>query len=156
MDKKGFALGTRGWVTSFAPGTTRFVTTVVKVHGSMSAGETVSSGRTVLRVKADYLFVYAIEPPGHPEDWMRIVVQDADILDFAQWDDPGGLLEPWALSVGGSTAGGQCGMPDGYVHPAYPNGARTGVRPSGPPIDPYAPAPSPTSTSYVCQATTGT
>jgi len=156
VDKQGFALSTRDWVTSFAPGTTSFVTTAVKVHGSMSSGETVYSGRTALRVEVDYWFVYAVEPPGHPDDWMRIVVQDHDTLDFAQWDDPGGALEPWAARAGGSTAGGQCGMTDGYIHPAYPNGARSGVQPSGAPIDPYSPEPSPTSSSYDCRSTTGT
>jgi hypothetical protein len=156
LDSHGFPLSTRGWVTSFAPGTTDFITTVVKVHGSMSAGETVFSGRTALRVKVDYLFVYAIEPPGNPDDWMRIVVQDYDTWDFAQWDDPGGPLEPWAVQAGGSTAGGQCGMTDGYVHPAYPNGARSGVQPSGAAVNPYSTAPPPTSSTYVCHPTTGT
>jgi hypothetical protein len=156
LDKHGFPISTRDWVTSFAPGTTSFVTTAVKVHGSMSAGETVFSGRTALRVQVDYLFVYAVEPPGHPDDWMRIVAQDYNTVDFAQWDDPGGPLEPWMVSVGAGTAGEQCGMPDGYVHPAYPNGARSGVRPSGAPINPYSTAPPPTLSNNVCRATTGT
>jgi hypothetical protein len=155
LDKQGFPLSTRGWVTSFAPGTTSFITTVVKVHGSMSAGETVFSGTTALRVQVNYLFVYAVEPPGHPDDWMRIVVQDYNTLDFARWDDPGGPLEPWLSSTAGETSGGQCGMTDGYFHPAYPNGARSGVQPSGAPVNPYSTAPPPTS-SYVCRATTGT
>jgi hypothetical protein len=155
-DKKGFPLSTRTWVTSFAPGTTSFITTAVKVYGSMNAGTASSSGRTVLRVRVDYLFAYAVEPPGYPDDWMRIVVHDYNTLDFAQWDDPGGPLEPWLVSAGGSTAGGQCGVTDGYVHPAYPNGARSGVRPSGAPINPYSTAPLPASSTYVCHATTGT
>jgi hypothetical protein len=155
-DSRGFPLSSRSWVTSFAPGTTSFVTTAVKVHGSMSAGETVFSGKTALRVQVDYLFVYVVEPPGHPDDWMRIVVQNDNTVDFAQWDDPGGPLEPWMESSAGSTAGEQCGMTDGYVHPAYPNGAQSGVRPSGAPINPYSTAPLPTSSSYVCRATTGT
>jgi hypothetical protein len=152
LDKQGSPLSTRAWVTSFAPGTTSFVTTTVKVNGTMSAGETVLFGRKALRVKVDYLFVYAVEPPGHPDDWMRIVVQDYDTLDFAQWFNPGGSLEPWLTSAGGSTAGGQCGMTDGYVHPAYPNGARSGVQPSGAPVDPYLQTPS----FSGCRATTGT
>lgn len=156
LNKKGLPLSTRGWVTSFAPGTTKFVTTAVKVHGSMSAVTASSSGRTVLRVQVDYLFTYAVEPPGHPGDWMRIVVQDYDSLDFAQWNDPGGPLEPWLSSTEGGTAGGQCGMTDGYIHPAYPNGAQSKVRPSGAPVNPYSTAPPPTSSSYACHATTGT
>jgi hypothetical protein len=155
LDKQGITTSTRIWVTSFAPGTTSFVTTAVKVYGSMSAGETVSSGRTALRVQVDYLFVYAVEPPGHPDDWMRIVAHDYGDVYFAQWDDPGGLLEPW-VETGISAAGGQCAMSDGYVHPAYPNGARSGVQPSGPPVNPYSTAPPSTSSTYVCRATTGT
>jgi hypothetical protein len=155
LDKQGFPLSTRDWVMSFAPGTTSFITTVVKVHGSMSAGTAVFSGRTALRVQVDYLFVYAIEPPGHPDDWMRIVAQDYGDVYFAQWDDPSGPLEPW-LETGISPAGGLCGMSDGYVHPAYPNGARSKVRPSGSTLNPYSGAPPPTSSTYVCHPTTGT
>jgi hypothetical protein len=155
LDKQGFPLSTRDWVMSFAPHTTSFITTAVKVHGSMNAGETVFSGRTALRVQVDYLFVYAIEPPGDPDDWMRIVAQDYGDVYFAQWDDPGGALEPW-VSFGISPAGGQCGMSDGYVHPAYPNGARSKVPVSGPTLNPYSAAPPPTSSTYVCHPTTGT
>jgi hypothetical protein len=81
LDKHGFPISTRIWVTSFSPGTTGFVTTVVKVHGSMS---------------------------------------------------------------------------DGYVHPAYPNGARSTTQPSGAPVNPYSTAPPPASGSNVCGTTTGT
>jgi hypothetical protein len=155
LDKQGFPLSTRDWVMSFAPRTTSFVTTVVKVHGSMSAGETVLAGRTALRVQVDYLFVYVIEPPGRPADWMRIVTQDYGDVYFAQWDDPSGPLEPW-VEIGISPAGGLCGMSDGYVHPAYPTGARSKVQPSGSTLNPYSAAPPPTSSTYVCHPTTGT
>jgi hypothetical protein len=156
LSKQGFPLSTRTWVTSFAPGTTSFVTTMVKAHGSMSAGTASSSGRTVLRVRVDYLFAYAIEPPGHPADWMRVVAQVYDTVDFAQWDDPGGALEPLLSQTGFFDAGGQCGVTDGYVHPAYPNGARSGVQPSGAPVNPYSTVPSPPSNGYACHPTTGT
>lgn len=155
LDKKGFPLSTRDLVMSFAPDTTSFVTTTVKVHGSMSAGAAVFSGMTALRVRVNYLFVYAVEPPGHPDDWIRIVAQDYGYVYFARWDDPGGPLKPW-IETGISSAGGQCGMTDGYVHPAYPNGARSGVHPSGAPVNPYATAPPPTSNGYLCRFTTGT
>jgi hypothetical protein len=151
----GYTTSSRAWVMSFAPGTVSFVTRVVKVHGSMSAGTAVSSGTTVLRVAVNYLFTYAIEPPGHPSDWMRVVVQDYGYVDFAQWDDPGGPLEPWVV-IGISHAGIQCGMTDGYVHPAYPNGARSSVRPSGPAENPYSTAPPAASSAGTCHHTTGT
>jgi hypothetical protein len=155
LDKQGFPLSTRSLVMSFAPHTTSFVTTVVKVHGSMSAGTAAFSGRTALRVQVDYLFTYVIEPPGHPTDWMRIVAQDYGDVYFGQWDDPSGPLEPW-VEIGISPAGGQCGMSDGYVHPAYPNGARSKVPTSGATINPYSTAPPPTSSTYVCHPTSGT
>jgi hypothetical protein len=153
LDSHGYPLSTRDWVTSFAPGTTNFVTTTVKVSGWMSVGETVFSGTTALRVQVDYLFTYAVEPPGHPDDWMRVVVQDYNTFDFAQWNDPGGLLEPWLASTAGGTAGGQCGMTDGYVHPAYPNGARSTTQASGAPVNPYSTA---APSGAVCRPTTGT
>jgi hypothetical protein len=154
-DKQGFPRSTRAWVASFAPGTTRLVTTVVKVHGSMSAGTAVSAGMTVLRVRVNYLFVYAVEPPGRPADWMRVVVQEYGDVDFAAWDDPGRALEPWVRMTPG-TAGAQCGMSDGFIHPAYPHGPPAAVRPSGSPVNPYSAAPPAGSSTYRCQLTTGT
>jgi hypothetical protein len=154
-DSHGFPLSTREWVTSFAPGTTKFVTTVVKVHGSMSATTAVSSGTTVLRIKVNYLFVYAVEPPGLPSDWMRVVDQEYGYVDFATWDDPGGPLEPWT-QITGSTSGVQCGTTDGYIHPDYPNGPPSRVQPSGSPVNPYSTAPPDNSGTYKCRNTTGT
>ena len=153
--RDGYTTSSRAWVVSFAPGTVSFVTSVVKVHGAMSTGTAVFAGRTALRVTVDYLFTYAIEPPGHPADWMRVVAQDYGNVYFAQWDDPGGPLEPW-VNTGISHAGVQCGMTDGFVHPAYPNGARSSVRPSGPAVNPYSTAPPPTSSAGTCHPTTGT
>lgn len=57
------------------------------------------------RVSFDYLFVFAVEPPGNPADWERIVQQQYGDVDFAQWDDPGGPLEPWIFDNGFGTAG---------------------------------------------------
>jgi hypothetical protein len=155
LDKQGFPLNTRGWVASFAPAATKFVTTVIKVHGSMSAGTATVSGSTVLRVHVNYRFVYAVEPPGNPADWMRIVNQQYGYVDFAHWDSPGGPLEPWVETTP-SPAGGQCGTGDGYIHPAYPHGAPSKVQPSGPPVDPYSMATPASSNSYVCQRASGT
>jgi len=153
--RDGYTTSSRILVMSFAPGTVSFVTKVVKVHGSMSARMAVSSGTTVLQVAVEYLFTYAIEPPGHPADWMRVVAQDYGSVDFAQWDDPGGPLEPWVVT-GIAPAGGQCGMSDGYVHPAYPAGVRSTVQPSGPAVNPYSAAPPPASSTETCRQTTGT
>lgn len=138
LDKKGYALSTRQWVASFAPGSTQFVTRTVKVHGVMSAASaTDSSGQRVLRVRVNYLFVYAVEPPSEPAGWMRIVAQAYGNVEFAPWNDPGGSVEPWVLFTDGY-AGVHCGIADGFVHPGFRYTAPDKVQPSGPPVDPYA------------------
>jgi hypothetical protein len=71
VDKNGEEENTRGWITTFAPGSARFVTTVVKVHGRMKASVIRQSGTPVLRITVDYIFVYVVEPPGDPAGWMR-------------------------------------------------------------------------------------
>src|SRR5215471_172058 len=157
ISKNGDPLSTRGEVASFAPGTTRFVTTVIKVHGTVSAGETTNAaaGTRVLRITFNYLFTYAVEPPGSPVDWMRIVDHQAGYVDFAQWDDPGGPLEGWFDLTGGGVAGASCDTNDGYIHPAFPQGPPPSVQPSGAPVDPYSLA-TRGSATHGCGRTTGT
>lgn len=135
--KDGSEQNTRTWVSSFAPGSVSFVTTVIKVRGTMSASTATESGTVVLRITFDYLFVYAVEPPGDPADWMRIVQQQYGSVDFAQWDDPGGPLEPW-ITVGTNSSGVRCGTRDGYIHPQFPQGPPPSVQPPGKPHDPYS------------------
>ena len=136
LDKDGWPKNTRRSVTSFAPGSTSFVTTVVKVHGTMKAGLTTVSGPPVLRIRYVYLFVFAVEPPGNPASWMRVVQQQYGTVDFARWDDSGSSFEPW-ISDGNQTSGINCGTRDGYIHPSYPRAASSGAPPSGAPEDPY-------------------
>jgi len=154
LNKYGTEMNTRTWVSSFAPGSTRFVTTVVKVRGRMSASLATESGTKVLRITLSYDFVYAVEQPGNPSNWLRIVQRQTGAVDFARWDDPGGPLEPW-YSVGSGAAGGLCGVRDGYIHPDYPHGPPPSVQPSGRPIKPYALA-TPSAHAYGCRASTGT
>lgn len=152
LDKEGAAENTRAWVASFVPGT-QFVTTIIKVHGTMSASLATDSGSQVLRITVNYLFSYAVEPPGDPADWIRIVQHAYGDVDFARWDDPGGPLEPW-FSLESTAAGALCGERDGYIHPDYPHGPPPRVQPSGAPRDPYSLA-TPSATAG-CQAITGT
>jgi hypothetical protein len=153
VDKNGADENSRGWITTFAPGSAKFVTTVVKVHGTMKATVTHESGLSVLRITVDYLFVYVVEPPGDPAGWMRVVQQQTGMVDFARWDGSGSSLEPW-YDVTGSAAGAQCGTKDGYIHPDYPNGPPSTVQATGKPVDPYSLAtPDP---NAGCQNTTGT
>jgi hypothetical protein len=72
--KDGSPLSTRGWVTSFAPGTTTLMGSVIRVHGTMSARKATNShGDKYLAIDVDYRFVYPVEPPGAPVNWMRVV-----------------------------------------------------------------------------------
>ena len=115
----------------------------------------VHRGPGPLRIKLDYLFVFAVEPPGRPADWTRIIQQRYGYVDFAQWDDPGGTLEPW-VNVSGQAAGALCDARDGYIHPDYPHGPRDSVKPSGTPQDPYSLATAPATDRYSCHAVTRT
>ncbi|MGH3161534.1 MAG: hypothetical protein ACRDOC_06595 [Streptosporangiaceae bacterium] len=157
LDKEGAEKNTRAWVASFAPGSTQFVTTLVKVHGTLSAATAseTGTGTKVLRIKVDYDFVYAIEPPGKPAQWTRIIQQRYGWVDFARWDDPGGQLEPW-FGMGGGAAGGLCGERDGYIHPDFPQGPPQSVTPSGTPQDPYSLATPSASSGYGCHSVTRT
>jgi len=153
VDKNGEEENTRGWITTFAQGSAKFVTTVVKVHGTMKASVVHESGTPVLRITVDYIFVYVVEPPGDPAGWMRVVQQQTGTVDFARFDEGGGSFEPW-YSVSGTTAGVQCATRDGYIHPDYPSGPPDTVRASGKPVNPYSLATP--SAGAACQNTTGT
>lgn len=155
VDKGGEAVSTRKWVTSFFPGSAEFIGNVIKVHGVMSAHTAHEAGGTVLAIQVNYLFDYAVEPPGDQGDWMRVLAHNFGSFDFAQWDDPGGPLEPWDQTVNGS-AGGQCGVADGYIHPDYPSERTNGPTSSGPAINPYSSATSVPGGGAACGRTTGT
>ena len=138
LDKTGFPLSTRSWVASFAPGTASLIGTVIKVNGTMSARSGKDQGQSVLVIDVNYRFVYAVEPPHAPADWMRIVGQVTGYFQFDTLQDPGGALQPWDVSAFPSEAGIRCASDDGYMHPDYPSGPPDKVRPSGAPIDPYS------------------
>jgi hypothetical protein len=145
---------TRIMVVSFAPGTTQLIGSVIKVHGTMSAHAITNSGSPQLDIDVNYVFVYPIEPPGRPSDWMRFFASDYDSYDFAQFDDPGGPLEAWDQTVVG-TDGAICYTTDGYDHPDYPSIRVQNPKGSGKPVDPYAPGTaSPDSGNPVCGTST--
>ena len=159
LSKRGFTpdgsqRSTRTWVTSFAPGSTQFVGSVIKVHGTMRARTATNGNSTVLRIHADYLFVYPVERPGQPLTLTRIVVRYVVTYDFATYDDPGGPLEPWLRTVQRFDAGAQCRVNDGFVHPYFPGGIPKGT-PTGSPINPYDQGTLPPQV-VGCHATTGT
>jgi hypothetical protein len=156
LDSDGYQRSTRGWVASFAPGSTKLIGSVIKVHGTMSAGIGQVNGHEVLRIHLDYVFVYPVEPPGLPADWMRIVDRNYGNVEFATWDDPGGALEAFLIQWNeGGTAGARCDVNDGFIHPQFPNGPASKVKPSGTPVNPYSQS-APPANDNACHPTTGT
>ena len=154
-DSHGAARSSRAEVFSFAPGTTQIAGSVIKVHGRMWAGQASANGRPALRIWTSYVFVYPVERPGDPSTLIRVVTHNYAAVEFGQWDDPGGAVEPWLYEwPGGGTADDRCDVADGFVHPAFPNGPPETVAPSGPPRDPYSLASPPSRTG--CEQTTGT
>ncbi|HEY5395330.1 MAG TPA: hypothetical protein VIL16_08020 [Trebonia sp.] len=139
VSKDGSPLSTRVEVTSFAPGSAELVGNVIKVRGTMSAKSAAFAGTTVLAISVNYLFAYAVESPGSPADWTRVVAHQYGSFDFAQWSDPGGPLQPWD-DTGGDHAGALCGSTDGYLRPDYPSESASapGPTPSGPFMNPYS------------------
>jgi hypothetical protein len=151
--KKGQPWLTRTWVTSFAPGT-QLVGSIIKVHGApMTATVVRANGHPALQIFANYLFVYAVEQQGQPDSGVRVVAHETATVQFAQWYDPGGSLQPWVYAMGASYANAQCGTTDGFVHPAFTLLGPGKVRPSGAPINPYNLTPS---QFKGCRAITGT
>lgn len=155
VNSGGYPLSTRKWVASFFPDSAEFIGNVIKVHGAMSAKTAHEAGGTVLAIQVNYIFVYPVEPPGRPSDWMRVLDHQYGSFDFAQWDDPGGPLEPWDQTIIGN-AGLQCGTTDGYVHPDYPSERTPAPSQSGPAINPYSLSTSVPSGGAVCGRTSGT
>lgn len=155
LSRNGASLSTRGWVLSFAPGISEFDGATVKVHGWMRASAAVSRGTHVLKVHADYLFVYPMLLPGEPSSLTRVVARRVVNVLFARWDDPGGRLEAYWVLEGGGVANALCGMRDGFIHPAFPESAPGTAAPSGPAIDPYSQPPLPRNPPS-CQRITGT
>jgi hypothetical protein len=153
VDKHGSELSTRTLVTSFAPGSTRFIGPVIRVYGTMSAHATVDQGRKVLAVEVNYRFAYPVEPPGAPADWRRVVGEIRGPVEFGDWDQASSPFQPW-VRFSNAAFGARCDSADGYVHPDYPGSAPDKVQPSGPGVDPYSMATEPVPGS--CQQATRT
>ena len=119
VNKDGLPLSTRAQVMAFPPGDAQLFGGAVKVNGSMSATLASNRGQPELVVHADYIFVYAVEPPGYPNKWMRVIPQAKWTVTFGDW-----ARSPWVSIVGSGIAGAKCGTDDGYVHPNYPASAK--------------------------------
>ena len=158
LDKQGVQLSTRTLVMSFAPGSAQLIGDAIRVNGTMHA-KAVNKNGWELDVSVDYLFVYPIEPPHRPGDWMRVVNEVVWTVAFANWQGSGSSFAPWVNSTSsrGGVSGADCGATDGYSHPDYPvntvPSTQSSASPSGSPINPYVAGQTMNGT---CQQTTGT
>lgn len=155
VSSPGEVTSTRGWVTSFAAGT-RLAGKVIKVDGTMSAAIGSDRGSPLLLIHANYLFVYPVTWRGQPSTLTRIVDHEIIEIEFGTYTDPGGVLQPWWVPVGGGAAGAQCGVTDGFVHPVFPGRSPGKVAPKGKVLNPYDPNTAPSGGPGTCQPTTGT
>jgi hypothetical protein len=127
---------TRNWVASFAPGSVQFNGNVIKVHGTMHARTASDQGRQVLRVRLDYLFVYAVVRPSPPLARTRVVLRDTGWIEFGHLTRLTGQLQPWWSVTGGATPT-PCGGSGGFLNVVFPGTSPGGTPPSGAPVDPY-------------------
>jgi hypothetical protein len=150
----GYPNSTRAWVTSFASGT-QLVGHVIKVHGSMYATTASDNGSQVLRIRADYLFVYPVQRHGEPSTLMRVVDREVVNVDFGAVASTAGAFQPWWGIAGGGDAGALCNAADGFVHPQFPGKPSAQATAKGRAVDPYdqsTPAPG----RGTCHPVTGT
>jgi hypothetical protein len=153
-DKQGYTLSTRALLTSFAPGTTTLIGKDIKVQGAMTASVVTGADRQPeLHVNVDYRFVYAVEPPGKPADWRRVVVIVGGYVAFGDWQSASTSFAPWT-ELHNSFAGVRCDVRDGYIHPAYPGGPADTTPRKGA-VDPYS-TQSPAAAMSSCFAINGT
>jgi len=153
VSKDGLPLSTRAQVMAFPPGDAQLFGGA-KVNGKMSATLASYRGQSVLVIHADYIFVYAVEPPGYPAKWMRVIPEVKWTVMFGNWAG-----SPWVSVVGSGVAGAKCGTSDGYVHPDYPPSAKAAPSVSASQaakrVNPYVLG-ARTEGTASCQATIGT
>jgi len=120
--------------TRFDPHEVRLVGKVVKVRGriTFARGED-----ALLRVHADYTFVYALSRGGSKEVARTIVrrVIETELVDPTKYAVTPGRLQ--LVRYDESTGNSACGVHDGFLHPEFSSTGPTGAAPSGPTTDPY-------------------
>ncbi|GII01900.1 hypothetical protein [Planobispora takensis] len=127
---------TRYLLTSFAPRTTELVTDVIKVRGRTTLSPSRENGYPGVRVKVNYLFVYAVRRPGQPETAMRLVAHSKrEFFAYRENGRPAIWLKRWNNSV----AGARCDVDDGFVRPSYDDAPldEEAAKATGAPVDPY-------------------
>jgi hypothetical protein len=157
LTKSKGPLSSRAWVTSFRPDSTALVGPVIRVHGTMSAKAARYDHQAVIRVHADYLFVYPVAAPGVAGSGLRVVRRVFINVEFGTWDEPASSrLVPWISTFLGGPAGVVCGDADlGYITPQFPTAASQQIQASGQPFNPYDQS-TPPPAGNGCEAVDGT
>jgi hypothetical protein len=150
--KDGAALSSRAMVAAFAPGGTQLIGPDIKVNGAMRAVVVYNPKAPILAVNVDYRFVYAVEPPGLPLYFTRVIARFAGTVSFGHFAGARARLVP-SVTWTQTDYGASCAATDGYIHPAYRNSQADLIRQSGTPVDPYAADTSPLSHGG-CEAAT--
>ncbi|MFF5107937.1 hypothetical protein [Streptosporangium sp. NPDC000509] len=115
--KKGYE--SRRWVTSLAPKSSELASETFKVNGKTRLTAFKEDGFVRVRIKVNYLFVYAIQRPGRPETLTRLVAHNLGTLDVWRVGD---RLRLWIVDWnGGGVAPARCDVDDTFVHPFYPD-----------------------------------
>ncbi|MFB9893263.1 hypothetical protein [Planobispora takensis] len=137
LDHKDPKKDTRGWVTSFAPGTTELVGDVIKVQGRLEpAASKDADGNPELKVNYEARFVYAVRPAGKPGPIVRVMAYVKSHHLF--WRDrPKGKLRNWDGEAENMwTAGVRCETPGAFLQPDFSQDGG-----SGPAEDAYSDKP---------------
>ncbi|WP_326821240.1 hypothetical protein [Streptosporangium sp. NBC_01756] len=139
LDRRGKSrTDSRSWVTSLAPGTAELAVRAIKVDGETRLSVFRDHGRRIVRIKVNYLFVYAIRRPGQPATTMRLVAHSTGTVEA--WKD-GGRLRFWVAQWNsGGTTPARCDVDDGFVHPFYSDSEtdEKAAAATGAPTDPYS------------------
>ncbi|GAA2851932.1 hypothetical protein GCM10010517_09590 [Streptosporangium fragile] len=139
LDRRGAREGgSRNRVTSLKPGSAELISTTFKVDGETRLSTFREDGVRGVRVKVNYLFVYAIQRPGRPETRTRLVAHSVGAVDA--WRDRGRLRFWITRWNDGGVAPARCGTKDGFVHPFYPDSkiSENDPKATGPAVDPYS------------------
>ncbi|GLW99905.1 hypothetical protein Misp02_39920 [Microtetraspora sp. NBRC 16547] len=120
LDSTDAKKNTRGWVTSFAPGSAELVGPAIKVQSTMSAESGKDEqGRSELWVNYTIRLVYAVRPAGKEIPIIRVMAFVKARHEYWR-DEPGDPLRHWdGPSTDTWTAGTECGSKDRFVHPEF-------------------------------------
>ncbi|AWS41893.1 hypothetical protein [Streptosporangium sp. 'caverna'] len=131
------AWDSRYWVTSLAPKTAELATDVIKVKGRTKYSGFREDGRSGVRIRVNYLFVYAIHRPGRPEPTQRIIAHN--LGEIHAYRENGELVIWLADWNADGVAGARCDINDAFTHPFYDDSVpdKEALKATGAPVDPY-------------------